>query len=75
MLNLVTGAPGNGKTLYAVDWLIRQIEIDKSLVKSGAVPRSFTLILRGLMLRQFVVLLVMLSSLPLRIGVQRLKGV
>nr|WP_229926289.1 zonular occludens toxin domain-containing protein [Xylella fastidiosa] len=41
MLYLVTGAPGNGKTLYAVDWLIKQIEIDKSLVKSGAVPRSY----------------------------------
>lgn len=41
MLYLVTGAPGNGKTLYAVDWLIKQIEIDKSLVKAGAVPRSY----------------------------------
>ncbi len=41
MLYLVTGAPGNGKTLYAVDWLIKQIEIDKSLVKAGAVARSY----------------------------------
>lgn len=41
MLYLVTGIPGNGKTLYAVDWLIRQIEIDKALVAKGAVPRTY----------------------------------
>lgn len=33
--------PGNGKTLYAVDWLIRQAEVDAKAVKGGAVPRAF----------------------------------
>ncbi|HHW4679771.1 MAG TPA: zonular occludens toxin domain-containing protein [Xylella sp.] len=37
----MTGIPGNGKTLYAVDWIIRQIEIDRALVAKGGVPRSF----------------------------------
>lgn len=42
MLYLVTGMPGNGKTLYAVDWLVRQIETDAERVKkSGGVPRDF----------------------------------
>lgn len=42
MLYLVTGMPGNGKTLYAVDWLLRQIETDADLVKSkGTIPRTF----------------------------------
>lgn len=42
MLYLVTGMPGNGKTLYAVDWLLRQIETDVALVKSkGTAPRDF----------------------------------
>lgn len=41
MLYLVTGMPGNGKTLYAVDWLILQMEADAKAVKGGSLPRSF----------------------------------
>lgn len=41
MLYLVTGMPGNGKTLYAVDWLIRHMETDAKSVKGGAIPRTF----------------------------------
>lgn len=41
MIHLITGMPGNGKSLRAVWWLISQIHIDNAAVKAGAPPREF----------------------------------